>query len=51
MSKVVVAVFFDTFGNDAWSFLRGLFVGILHGAASLKTSPPEEKSAALNDIV
>jgi hypothetical protein len=34
------------------SFLRGIFVCILHGAASLKTSPPwEEKSAGRNNNV
>jgi hypothetical protein len=32
-------------------FLRGLFGSILHGSASLKTSPREEKSAGLNNIV
>jgi hypothetical protein len=42
MSKAIIAVFFDT-GNDVWSLLRGFFVGILHGVASLKTSPPGRK--------
>jgi hypothetical protein len=32
-------------------FLHGLFVGILHGAASLKTSPREEKRVGPNNIV
>jgi hypothetical protein len=26
-------------GDYPWNFLWGLFTGILHGAASLKTSP------------
>jgi hypothetical protein len=46
MSKTVVAVFFRRM------FLRGIFTHILHGSASLKTSPPrEEKSAGRYKIV
>jgi hypothetical protein len=32
-------------------FLWGIFAGILHGSASLKTSPREEKSAGRNSTV
>jgi hypothetical protein len=40
------------FRHAVSEFLRGIFVGILHGSASLKTSPPrEEKSAGQNSIV
>jgi hypothetical protein len=38
MLKTVDAVFFDVS-----QLLRGIFVGILHGPASLKTSPPGRK--------
>jgi hypothetical protein len=41
MPKAVEAVFFDMVTLEF--FLRGLFTGILHGSASLKTSPPERK--------
>ena len=41
MPKTVDAVFFDTL---CLSFVfAGAFVGILHGSASLKTSPPGRK--------
>jgi hypothetical protein len=40
MPKTVEAVFFDMLHL---SFLWGIFVDILHGAASLKTSPPGRK--------
>jgi hypothetical protein len=30
-------------GDDAWNFLQRLFTSTLHGAASLKTSPPGRK--------
>jgi hypothetical protein len=41
MLKAVGAVFFDMLILEI--FLRGLFNGILHGSASLKTSPPGGK--------
>jgi hypothetical protein len=48
MPKTVDAVFFDI----GLVFLQGIFACILHGAASLKTSPPwEEKSAVRNNKV
>jgi hypothetical protein len=40
MSKTIDAVFFDMLHL---SFLRVIFVDILHGSASLKTSPPGGK--------
>jgi hypothetical protein len=39
MPKTVDAVFFDI----GLVFLRGIFAFILHGATSLKTSPPGRK--------
>jgi hypothetical protein len=39
MPKTVDAVFFDI----VLIFLQGIFVCILHGSASLKTSPPGRK--------
>jgi hypothetical protein len=39
MPKTVDAVFFDI----GLVFLRGIFACILHGSASLKTSPPGRK--------
>jgi hypothetical protein len=39
MPQTVDAVFFDI----GLVFLRGIFACILHGAASLKTSPPGRK--------
>jgi hypothetical protein len=39
MPKTVDAVFFDI----VLIFLRGIFACILHGSASLKTSPPRRK--------
>jgi hypothetical protein len=40
MPKTVDAVFFDMLRR---SFCGGIFAGILHGSASLKTSPPGRK--------
>jgi hypothetical protein len=40
MSKTVDVVFFDML---RLSFCDGFLVGILHGSASLKTSPPGRK--------
>jgi hypothetical protein len=50
MSKTVDAVFFDTL---MVMMLAGVFAGAFwrYGSASLKTSPREEKSVGLNDIV
>jgi hypothetical protein len=42
MSKTVEAVFFDMVALGFFVF-AGAFVGILHGSASLKTSPPGRK--------
>jgi hypothetical protein len=42
MSKTVEAVFFDMVALGFFVF-AGAFVGILHGSASLKTSPPGGK--------
>jgi hypothetical protein len=42
MLKAIEAVFFDMVTLE-FLFLRGLFAGILHGSASLKTSPPGGK--------
>jgi hypothetical protein len=40
MPKTVDVVFFDML---CLSFCRGIFAGILHGSAPLKTSPPGGK--------
>jgi hypothetical protein len=42
MLKTVEAVFFDMVALE-FLFFAGAFTGVLHGSASLKTSPPGRK--------
>jgi hypothetical protein len=52
MLKTVVAVFFDTYGNDVWSFFVGAFRWYITWRRLVKNvTPREEKSAGLNNIV
>jgi hypothetical protein len=45
MPKTVGAVFFRHAVSECL-FFAGAFAGILHGSASLKTSPPREEKSA-----